>query len=79
MTPPVLRVVEPDLVESIAAFMLLSDDDGTPLAVECCACGQRYRFDNTDETDDAMRHVCMLTHDCKDHCPNCSKTRRSTR
>ncbi len=56
-------------VESLAAFTLLSDDEGHPTGVECCACGEP--FDLADSMVEAMTHVCRLTHLCADHCPTC--------
>lgn len=73
MVAPVshLRAIPDDLVESLAAFVLLSDGDGEPQAVECCACGVRYDLGDPDETRTAMTHTCRLTHRCADHCPTC--------
>lgn len=71
-----LDVVPAELVQSVAAFTLLADDDGTVRAVECCACGASWAIPG--ETEDAMRHTCMLTHRCEENCPTChpKKARR---
>lgn len=69
--------VDLDLVESLAAFSLLADDDGEPQGVECCACGIRWDLGDHDATRAAMTHTCQLTHRCADQCPTCHPRRPS--